>query len=119
MQIDQRVQDVANVLDTPRHRFTDMDFAGISDAVARAAHAALPRRWQPRKEPARWPFVAGALILATVAAGFFFILLPAMRVRPIDDAPDAPTVDDPAVAGEPLAQIATAFQEQPDGQEAF
>lgn len=123
MQIDQRVQDVADALDTQRHKLADMDFAGMPDAVLTAAHDALPRSWQRPKEPSRWPLVAGALIIAAVVAGLVF-LLPTLRLSrgPIEDAPDAePVVEDPGIAGEPLAQIATAFQleEQPNGEIAF
>ena len=120
MQIDQRVQDVADALDTQRHKLTDLDFAGVPDAVLTAAHDALPRSWQRPKQPSRWPLVAGALILATVVAGFFF-LLPTLRLsrRIVEGPPDArPIVDEPDGAGEPLAQIATAFQleERPNGE---
>jgi hypothetical protein len=120
VQIDQRVQDVADALDTQRHKLADLDFGGMPDAVLTAAHDALPRSWQRPKQPSRWPLVAGALILATVVAGFFF-LLPTWRLskRTVEDLPDAKLiVDDPDGAGEPLAQIATAFQleEQPNGE---
>ena len=122
VQIDQRVQDVADALDTQRHKLADMDFAGMPDAVLSAAHDALPRSWQRPKEPSRWPLVAGALIIATVVAGLIF-LLPTLRLsrRSVEPAPDVKSVvEDPEVAGEPLAQIATAFQieEAPDGDEA-
>lgn len=123
MQIDQRVQDVADALDTQRHKLANMDFAGMPDAVLTAAHDALPRSWQRPKEPSRWPLVAGALIIAAVVAGLVF-LLPTLRLSrgPIEDAPDTkPVVEDPEVSREPLAHIATAFQleEQPNGEIAF
>jgi len=119
MQIDQRVQDVAEALDTQRHKLAEMDFAGMPDAVLSAAHDALPKGWQRPKEPSRWPLVAGVLLIATVVAGVFF-LLPTLRLsrRPLAAAFDAEAVaGDPEPAGEPLAQIATAFQleVQPDG----
>ncbi|HEY7936873.1 MAG TPA: hypothetical protein VID26_07060 [Candidatus Limnocylindrales bacterium] len=111
---------MADALDTQRHKLADLDFGGMPDAVLTAAHDALPRSWQRPKQPSRWPLVAGALILATVVAGFFF-LLPTWRLskRTVEDLPDARLiVDDPDGAGEPLAQIATAFQleEQPNGE---
>jgi hypothetical protein len=111
MQMDQRVQDVADALDTQRHKLADMDFAAMPDVVLTAAHDALPKSWRWRKEPSRWPYVAGALILATLVAGFLF-LLPALRMsrRPIEDAPDARTFGREQVPGEPLAEMATAFE---------
>ena len=122
MQIDHRVQDVADALDSQRHKLADMDFAGMPDAVLNAAHDALPRSWQRPKQPSRWPLVAGALIVAAVIAGLLF-LLPTLQLsrRPIENVPDArPMGDDPEIPEEPLAHIAAAFQleEQPDGQEA-
>jgi len=120
--MEQRVQDVADALDTQRHKLAAIDFAAMPDAALTAAHDALPKSWRWRKEPSRWPLVAGALILATLVAGFVF-LLPALRLsrRPIEAAPDAKSVaNDPEIPGEPLAQIATAYQleERPNGAKA-
>ena len=92
----------------------------MPDAVFNAAHDALPRSWQRRKEPSGWPLVAGALIIAAVVAGVVW-MLPTLRLskRPVEHEADAQSeVDDRGISGDPLAHpdAVLQFEEQRNGE---
>ena len=78
MQLEQHVDELAATLETGRRRLASVDVGDVVNSARANARAVTPARWRKPKHRARWPLVAGVLIVGAVIAAFTF-LLPALR----------------------------------------
>jgi hypothetical protein len=71
------VGEVVSTLEAQRQRLSDADLVGASRSALASARDALPVGWTRRRRASRWPWVAGAILGATILG--LVLLTPAFR----------------------------------------
>jgi hypothetical protein len=84
------VKEIVSTLEEGRQRLSDADLVGASLSAVASARDALPDGWTHRRQPSRWPWVAGAILGTTILG--LVLLTPAFRrwkaARRASDRPD-------------------------------
>lgn len=132
------IDGIADALHHGRRSLAALDRDSVGAAAMSAARAVLPSSWF-RPKPRRWPFVAGFLVVAALAAALFLFrqplvtmseaaktAKPAPRVQPEPDASDVVTgpvgsskLRDPAISspeGADLSRLQEIEVDPDDGQ---
>lgn len=125
---------ISEALHNGRQSLAGVDRDSVSAAAMSAARAVLPSSWF-RQKPRRWPFVAGFLVVAGLAAAFFLFRQPLVtmseaprtggkptpRVQPEPDASDVVTgpvgsskLRDPAISSPEGADLSRLVEIEVD-----